>query len=134
EQDDASRFAGAARAVARLPGSTPPLYRLAARQARAACRLEPEEGRHRTALGMALYRLGQFAEAAETLRRADQADPATAAFLAMSLRRGGEPGGERAALGLLRELMQQHRWASDAEAVAFLREVEAEAPAAKEPK
>src|SRR5262249_658415 len=45
--------------------------RLALRQAQAACSSEPDSAFFLTTLGVAQYRQGQFAEAAETLARSD---------------------------------------------------------------
>ena len=52
----------ASRAVARRTHEKPAAYRLALRQAEAACRLEPNIGPYLTTLGMAQYQLGQYPE------------------------------------------------------------------------
>src|SRR5262249_25722503 len=49
----------------------------ALRQAREACRIEPDNGLYVTTLGVALYRLGQFRAALETLTRSEKLNAAT---------------------------------------------------------
>jgi WD40 repeat protein len=75
-----------------LRRSQPPeRYALALRQAQVACRLDPDNLAARRALGAALYRNGQYAEAVETLTRCDHEtgqqgrhNPIDAALLALS--------------------------------------------------
>ena len=62
----------ASRTVVRRPDAEPAAYRLALRQAEAACRLVPQDGEFLTTLGMAQYRVGQYAEAVATLTQADR--------------------------------------------------------------
>jgi tetratricopeptide (TPR) repeat protein len=54
------------------PGYTDERYRLALRQAEAACRVEPDNCEYLNTLGVALYRVGQYQKALETLTRSDQ--------------------------------------------------------------
>ncbi len=107
-----------------------PAYRLALRRAEVACRLVPDDGSYVTTLGMARYRLGNFAEAAEALTRAgslpgskeDATGPARLAFLAMAKKQLGEQESAVAVLAQLREVMRQPQQAGRAEAMRFLGE------------
>jgi WD40 repeat protein len=82
-------------------------------------------------LGMAHYRLGEYAKALEVLERSEKLNaakegshPADLAFLAMARHRLGQKEQAQATLRRLREVMQQLRWANDAECQGFLREAE----------
>ncbi len=70
--------------------------------ARTAARMHPDNVRYGNTLGAALYRGGQFAEAAGLLERCTPQDPAQAGtswlFLAMCRQRLGLTSGARAAL------------------------------------
>jgi WD40 repeat protein/tRNA A-37 threonylcarbamoyl transferase component Bud32 len=118
------------RAVARRPGAEPSVYRLALQRAEIACRLAPFEGTYQTTLGMAQYRLGQYAKAVGTLAQADKLNrethgysvPADLALLAMSRHQLGEKEPARAILDQLREIMNQPTWARDEEARSLLKE------------
>jgi WD40 repeat protein/serine/threonine protein kinase len=130
-QDDAGRFNRASRDVVRYRDAPPALCRKALARAQAACDLAPESGTCLTTLGVAQYRLGQYAEARATLSRAEalnRADPherpADLAFLAMAHRRLGDNAGARAALDALREVMSKWPASTDEEALAFLNEAE----------
>ena len=126
-------FDRASRTVVRQPGAAPAAYRMALRQAEAACRLIQERGDLLTTLGMAQYRVGLYPEAVATLTQADRINsvapngsiPADLAFLALAQHRLGQPDQARAALGRLRELMKKPEQALDEEARAVLREAEA---------
>src|SRR5262245_28162428 len=87
----------ASRAVARRTGAKPAAYGLALRQAKAACRLEPNSGAYLNTLGVAQYRSGKYPEALKTFMHADKinfvppggmlrggSDPRDLAFLAMT--------------------------------------------------
>jgi hypothetical protein len=107
-------------------------YRLALRRLEAASRVvadDPERlAEYRHALALALYRAGQPAQALETLRGLAEAKPGQEpipldlAVTAMASHRLGHTGDARAALDRLRSLLKTDRWASDQEALGFLRE------------
>jgi hypothetical protein len=123
----------ASRTVVRQPGAAPAAYRLALRQAEAACRLIPQGGSLLTTLGMAQYRVGQYREAVATLTQADRINsvaptgpiPEDLAFLALAQHRLNQPDQARAALGCLQATMKRPEWASNEEARGVLREAEA---------
>jgi WD40 repeat protein/tRNA A-37 threonylcarbamoyl transferase component Bud32 len=72
--EDASQLNEAAWKVALYPGHKAEAYRLALRQAEAACALEPDTSMALITLGMAQYRLGQYQSAVDTLTRAAKID------------------------------------------------------------
>ena len=104
----------------------------ALRQAREACRLEPENGLYLNTLGVALYRAGRYQTALETLTRSEKLNtakfeapqPADLAFLAMAQHRLGKRDAARQMLERLRQVAKEPRWANDAETNAFLHEAE----------
>ncbi|HMC66429.1 MAG TPA: hypothetical protein VKI65_15955, partial [Gemmataceae bacterium] len=122
----------ASRAVARRTHEKPAAYRLALRQAEAACRLEPNIGPYLTTLGMAQYQLGQYPEALKKLTQSDKMNsakfeashPADLAFLAMTHHQLGHKAQAAATLARLREVMKNPEWATNAEAKDFLQEAE----------
>ena len=123
----------ASRAVVRQPSAEPAAYRLALRQAEAACRLVPGDGDFLNTLGIAQYRLGLYEQAAGTLSLARQVHednwnglsyPADLAFLALSRYRLGQADQARATMGRLREMIKTPQWAPSDEAQMFLREAE----------
>jgi WD40 repeat protein len=128
-------------AVVRQPGGSPAACRQAVRQAEEACRIEPEHWAFVDTLGVAQYRVGQYAAAVETLTRAERLQatretgpiPSTLAFLAMSQYQLGQKRQARATRGRLREALTRPAWATDPEAPRFLLEavllMEGEAPA-----
>jgi len=88
EEADLERYYQAAWALVRQPYLNAFQYQFALRQAKAACRLGPEESKYRTTLGAAHYRAGQYLEARATLAQADlrhRAIPAGLALLAWQL-------------------------------------------------
>ena len=119
-------------AVIRTPARDVSAYRLALRQAETACRLSPFDGKFKITLGMAQYRLGDFASAIDTLARADQVNsqtragspPANLAFLAMAQFQLGRHGDASTSLSRLRLAMKQPQWAGNSDARAFLHEAE----------
>jgi tetratricopeptide (TPR) repeat protein len=131
--ENARRLDEASRTVVRQPGAAPALYRLALRQAEAACRLIAEGSDLLTTLGMAQYRVGQYREAVATLTRADRINsvgpdgpvPADLAFLALAQHLLGQPEQARAVLGRLQATIKGPEWASNEEARDALREAEA---------
>jgi tetratricopeptide (TPR) repeat protein len=119
--------------VVRHPRADPAAYRLALRQAEAACRLVPNHGDFLNTLGLAQYRLGQYEQAAGTLTRAKRSHednwnglsyPPDLAFLALSRYRLGQADQARAAMSRLREMMKKLVWALSEEAQGFLQEAE----------
>ncbi len=127
EDTDDKHYHHSARALARLPYSTPALYRIALLQAQTACQLYPQQDAYRITLGMTLYRTGKFAEALETLTPKsfqNQGNPVPLAFLAMAQHRLGRQEQARAALARLREAENQPHWVNDEEARSFLDETE----------
>jgi WD40 domain-containing protein len=121
------RYHDAAWAVVRQPLLNTLQYSFALKQAETACRLAPAENRHRTLLGLAQYRAGNYAEAATTLTEADnqQKDiPANVAFLALAHHRLGQTKEAREALTRLRAILKDVQNAEQQDALAFLREAE----------
>jgi dipeptidyl aminopeptidase/acylaminoacyl peptidase len=104
----------------------------ALRQAREACRLEPDNGLYLNTLGVALYRAGQYQAALETLTRSEKLNtaafktvvPADLAFQAMAQQRLGKKEAAQQSLARLRQAAKSPRWANDAESQAFLHEAE----------
>jgi hypothetical protein len=119
--------------VVRRPDADAPDYRLALRQAVAACRIDEFNGVYLNTLGVAEYRAGKYAEAVATLTRSDQLNaprfggsiPADLAFLALAQHRLGQTEKARATLGRLRVAMKKPQWDKEPEAQGFLREAEA---------
>jgi hypothetical protein len=128
-----SRLNDVSWSVARQRDAPPEAYRLALRQAEAACELEPGNGALLSALGVAQYRSGHYREAVATLTQSDRlnsggalgSQPADLAFLALAHHRLGEPDKARTALGRLRALMKKPEHAIASEAQLFLSEAEA---------
>jgi WD40 repeat protein len=130
-EDQPERFRRACREVVRYRDAPPTLYRQALGWARTACALAPGNGGCLTTLGIAQYRLGQYAEALHTLSRAESLNqanprdqPADRAFLAMAHLRLGHKAEALTALAGLRDLMKKQRQRMYEEALAFLAEAE----------
>lgn len=117
--------------VVSQPKSPEAAYRRALVQAEEAARLSPGDADVLNTLGVAQYRVGQYRAARDTLTASDKAHsarsplPADLAFLALAHHHLGEAEQAAAVLARLRQAMRQKRWANDAEAKAFLKEVEA---------
>lgn len=102
-------------------------YSLALRQAEEACRLRPNQRFYLNTLGLAQFRVSQYANAIESLTKADRFNggiPGDLAFLAMSHHQLGQKDQAQKAFTRLREAMKQEKWSNDAEAQAFFRETE----------
>jgi len=115
-------------AIVRQPHLNAFQYRFALLQAEHACRLAPDRQEYRTSLGAALYRAGRYREAIETLGKADRLDngsPAALAFLAMAQYQLGQRQQAQTDVARLRELLNQPRWAKDAENLGLRHEAEA---------
>jgi tetratricopeptide (TPR) repeat protein len=106
-------------------------YALALQRAEAAVFLAPGDPHILNTLAVAQYRSGRYAEAMDTLTKAEKLNaskiglrPADLAFLAMAKHQLGKKDEAKATLSQLRELMKQDRWAREPEAPGFLREAE----------
>jgi hypothetical protein len=131
ENADPLRLNEAARQVVRAPGADRDAYALALRQSEAAVRHSPEAGETLNTLGVARYRVGDHSGALEALVKSETHNtkkysplPSDLAFLALAHQQLGHKEQARAALARLRAVMEQPRWAQDAEARNFLREAE----------
>jgi hypothetical protein len=119
--------------VIHRPDAEAAAYHRALRQAELACRLIPQDGDLLTTLGVALYRVGNDAEAAATLTLADQIlarmdselTELRLGFLALAQHRLGKPEEARITLGRLRMIVNQPGWARGETAQASSREIEA---------
>jgi tetratricopeptide (TPR) repeat protein len=130
-REDADKLNNAAWRVAQARGRAREAYALAVRQAKAAAQAAPGNGYILNTLGVAQYRLGEYAKALEVLTQSeklnatkDGSDPIDLAFLAMARHRLGQQEQARETLGRLREAMRQPRWVNDVERQGFLREAE----------
>jgi hypothetical protein len=122
--------------VAVRRGAGKDAYARALRRAEAAVRLVPDFWNFQNTLGVAQYRVGQYAKTLETLEQSGvkpplqfggkQGDPypEDLAFIAMAHHQLGHKEQARATLARMREVMKQPRWAQDAESQACLREAE----------
>jgi WD40 repeat protein len=122
-----------ARNVVKTPGGDREAYALALRQAEAAVHAAPGNGECLNTMGVAHYRLGEYAKALEAVQQSEKRSAATPltgtqaadlAFLAMARQQLGHQEQAQAALARLRELMKQPGWEKNAEAQDFLREAE----------
>jgi WD40 repeat protein len=126
-QEDQSVLDEAAWKVVKSAGRTTEEYRLALRQAQAACAIEPENGGYLAVFGACQYRMGLHAEAVNTLERSEKINaqankdagtailgallggnrraPVELGFLAMAHHQLGRHEQARAYLGRFRELM-----------------------------
>jgi WD40 repeat protein len=116
----------------KLPGYNSYTYGRVFDQAESALRLLPVDRDVLRTVGAAQYRLDRYPDALATLSKAEKlpappegASPANLAFLAMTHQKLGHKGDALAMLNRLRKVMQQPRWAQDAEAVNLRREAEA---------
>jgi tetratricopeptide (TPR) repeat protein len=131
-KDNPEQLNSAAWQVVKSPGRDRDTYARAVRQAEAAVQAAPGDGIILNTLGVAHYRLGEYARALEVLERSeklnatkDGSEPTDLAFLAMSRHRLGQVEQAQATLRRLREVMKQQPWAGDAGRQGFLREAEA---------
>jgi tetratricopeptide (TPR) repeat protein len=120
--------------MANRSGYSHEVYAAAVRGAQIVVDSEPEEGRAHMILGIAYFRAGRYEEARYTLTEADRrysgpsgGAPPTLAFLAMSYHALGETVQAKQVLTRAQALMQDPRWAGDAdeqsavdEAITFL--------------
>jgi WD40 repeat protein/tRNA A-37 threonylcarbamoyl transferase component Bud32 len=128
--EDASALMLAAWMVVKNRDAGKDAYAAALRRAEAAVRLIPGEGAFLRTLGVAHYRVGDHAQALETLEKSEKVRaatlplPADLAFLAMAHHQLGHKPQAQATLARLREMMKPPAWKNDAEAQGFLREAE----------
>jgi tetratricopeptide (TPR) repeat protein len=123
EEPDPERYYQASWALLRQPHLNRVQYHFALRQAQTACQRAPEKGPYETALGVAQYRAGQYAEALTTLKKCDHGTPEVLAFLAMAQHRAGRNRDAATTLERLRQTMKKPEWTRNA-AQGFLREAE----------
>jgi WD40 repeat protein/predicted Ser/Thr protein kinase len=129
-RDEPKRLNKASWQVVRQPDAEPKAYRLALRQAEAACRLVPDSGSYLNTLGVAQYRAGRYREALATLTESERLNalkygashPDDLAFLAMTQHQLGKTEEAQATLARLRQIAQGPRWSSHEQAQASLRE------------
>ncbi len=118
--------------IVRSPERTAQEYKLALRKAEAMIEREPYNGYYLNTLGVAQYRVGDYAAALETLHWADEVNsvaqeggiPADVAFIAMALHRLGKQAEALDALERLRALVQAPGDADNEESRGFLHEAE----------
>jgi tetratricopeptide (TPR) repeat protein len=129
--DGPDRWNNDAWMVVRSPRQTPEAYAAALKHAEAAVQAAPDNGYFINTLGVAQYRMGQYAEALETLTKSDKLNatkngsiPADVAFLAMVRYRLGQKEEANAMLVRLSAYLRDPRHIRDREAYAFLREAE----------
>lgn len=115
--------------VVRERRADPDEYARAFEQAEAAVRGAPENGNILNTLGVAQYRMGQYAEALATLTKSEKMNatqngshPADLAFLAMAQHQLGQKEEARATLDRLHDVMTNLRWFRNPEARSFLGE------------
>jgi Flp pilus assembly protein TadD len=141
--EDPNALNHAAWAVVKSHDAGKDAYTAALRRAEAAARLAPGDGKIVNTLGVAHYRLGNWAKALEALEQSEKLNtpkdgphPADLAFLAMAHQQLGHKEQARATLARLREAMKKPSWEKNAEAQGFLREaeelIEGKAPDKKE--
>jgi tetratricopeptide (TPR) repeat protein len=118
--------------LVKLPGGEMSGYRKALRYSEEACQLEPEKGDDLNTLGVAYYRVGNYEKALEVLARSDKiyalrykgSHPNDLAFLAMAHQQLGHAKEAQAGLQLLRERIEDPRFAHNSAAHGFVREAE----------
>jgi WD40 repeat protein/tRNA A-37 threonylcarbamoyl transferase component Bud32 len=129
--EDHDRLNDAAWDEVKAPGGKPEAYARGVRLAEAAVQAVPGNGDWLNTLGVAYYRLGDYAKALETLEQADKIHaakdgsvPEDLAFLATAHQQLGHKEQAKATLARLRELMKQPPQPKDAESLGFLHEAE----------
>jgi hypothetical protein len=129
---DPDRLEMASWNVVMFPNGNHDDYLLASRWAEEAMRLNPEYYDIVNTMGVALYRVGRYQEALETLHRSEQLRartpfgrrPSAIAFLAMAHHQLGHRDEARAYLEKTRAMMKTDPWANNVELRMFLREAE----------
>jgi WD40 repeat protein/serine/threonine protein kinase len=127
--EDAEALNEAAWAVVKSRDAGKDTYAAALRRAEVAVRVAPGDGNILNTLGVAHYRLGDYAKALKTLEQSEKLNakqigmqPADLAFLATAHQQLGHKEQAQATLTQLRELMKQPDWKENLEAQDFLRE------------
>jgi WD40 repeat protein/serine/threonine protein kinase len=124
--EDPLQLHNAAWQIVRAAGGQKEAYAVALRYAEAAVRAAPSTGYYlnpRGTLGVAHYRVGDYANALQALTQSSQ-EPADLAFLAMAQHQLGKKDEAKATLARLRQFMKQPVWANNAEAQGFFGEAE----------
>jgi hypothetical protein len=127
EETDPEDYHQAAWALVCQPYLNSVQYGFALRQAETTCRRAPEQGRYRTTLGAAQYRVREYQKAVVTLTKAAQlprVSPAAQVFLAMAQHRLGHKDEAKTVLANLRDALKSPLWTNNAEAQACVREAE----------
>jgi WD40 repeat protein/tRNA A-37 threonylcarbamoyl transferase component Bud32 len=130
--EDPEQLNNSSWALIRRPGGKPEDFALARRRAQTACALDPRNAMYLGTLGLAQYRLQQYAEALTSLTEADliykeisgNSHPGDQAFVAMAQHHLGHHDEARATLRLVRKAMDQPKWTNDEETRAAWREAE----------
>jgi tetratricopeptide (TPR) repeat protein len=129
--DGPDQWNNAAWFVVREPSRRPEAYAAALKQAEAAVQAAPDNGNFINTLGVAQYRMGQYADALTTLTKSDKLNatkrgsiPADLAFLAMVRYQLGQKEESRAALARLQAMLRDPRRIRDRESYGFLLEAE----------
>jgi WD40 repeat protein/tRNA A-37 threonylcarbamoyl transferase component Bud32 len=131
--EEALRLNNTAWGIVVKPNAEPSAYRLALRQAEAACRVVPQDGSLLNTLGVAQYRTGMYKEAIATLLRANELNsaryrgstPLDLAPLAMAYFQLGQTEKALTNLRQLREAARNAKWINDEDAQGLLRQAEA---------
>jgi serine/threonine-protein kinase len=124
---NAELLSSAAWDVVKQPHYPSELNAAALHAAEEACRLDPQNGSYANTLGVALYRVGRYAEALDTLKHSDRLNgghPADVAFLAMAHARIGQIDSARREMARLRTALEREPWASDRQSQRFLEEAQ----------
>jgi hypothetical protein len=139
-REDPQEFANTIWPVINHPGEEPAKYKRALRQAEVLCRMDIPERQLDSlfALGTAQYRVGNYQDAVETLKRADalysdrvkgenakQGFVYVLPFLAMVHHQLGQKEQTEAVLTRLREAMKLPVWSQNSTVQSLLREAEA---------
>jgi WD40 repeat protein/tRNA A-37 threonylcarbamoyl transferase component Bud32 len=130
--EDPEQLNNSSWALIRRPGGKPEDFAIACRRAQTACALDPRNAMYLGTLGVAQFRLQQYAEALKSLTEADliykemsnNSHPGDQAFMAMAQHQLGRHDEARATLRLVRKAMDQPRWTNDEETHAAWREAE----------
>ncbi len=130
--EDAETLNNEGWAVVSLPEKSIEEYQLALEKMQKASNLEPNDWNIINTLGVAQYRVGAYEDTLVTLREAEkrqadaneEAEPANAAFIAMSLHQLGRAEEAQGALGRLRGLFDGGQFANDKKAQGYLIEAE----------
>jgi tetratricopeptide (TPR) repeat protein len=138
-QENAEDLNWASHTVLSHPNRDAEAYRLALRQAQRAHELDPKNGDYLTSVGIAHYRLTQYAEALKALAQAGQlytaagTTPANLAFLAMTQQQLGNKDEAKKTFEHLRAMIRNSKEGDNPETRACLREASGYFPTVKNP-